>query len=148
MQCSFSQTLSARESDGSLRAAPATSNETGGIQELHSGACGSGTTAVVPAVVLHREIQALGYEGGLTHLKMFLAPHKRIESEPVVRFETAPGEQMQADFTHVRRGRDRLVPFVATLGYSRASFVRFTRDETAQTLCECVREALVAHSVR
>lgn len=97
----------------------------------------------IPAVVLHREIQALGYAGGLTQLKMFLAPHKRIEAEPVVRFETAPGEQMQADFTHVRRGRDRLVAFVATLGYSRASFVRFTRDETAQTLCECVSEALV-----
>lgn len=97
----------------------------------------------IPAVVLYREIQALGYEGGLTQLKVFLAPHKRLEPEPVVRFETAPGEQMQADFTHVRRGRDRLVAFVATLGYSRASFVRFTPDETAQTLCECVREALV-----
>ena len=30
---------------------------------------------------------------------------KRIEPEPVVRFETPPGKQMQADFTHVRRGR-------------------------------------------
>jgi len=61
----------------------------------------------------------------------------------VVRFETPPGEQMQADFTVVRRGRDPLLAFVATLGYSRASFVRFTTDETAETLCACVREALV-----
>ena len=66
---------------------------------------------------------------------MFITPFKRVEDEPVVRFETAPGEQMQADFTVVRRGRDPLLAFVATLGYSRASFVRFTTDETAETLC-------------
>jgi transposase len=60
-----------------------------------------------------------------------------------VRFETAPGEQMQADFTVVRRGRDALLAFVATLGYSRATWVRFTAAEDAATLCACVREALV-----
>jgi len=47
----------------------------------------------------------------------------------VVRFETPPGQQMQADFTLVRRGRDRLLAFVATLGYSRSTFVRFMRRE-------------------
>jgi transposase len=33
------------------------------------------------------------------------------------------------DFTTIRRGRDRLLAFVATLGFSRASFVRFTPSE-------------------
>jgi hypothetical protein len=51
---------------------------------------------------------------------------KATPADPVVRFETAPGEQMQADFTVVRRGREPLLAFVATLGYSRASWVRFT----------------------
>jgi len=97
----------------------------------------------IPAVVLLREIRDLGYAGGITQLKMFLNPLKQVEQEPVVRFETQPGEQMQADFTVVRRGRDALLAFVATLGYSRASFVRFTTDETAETLYACVREALV-----
>ena len=97
----------------------------------------------IPAVVLLREIRDLGYAGGLTQLKLFINPFKPIEEEPVVRFETPPGVQMQADFTVVRRGRDALLAFVATLGYSRASFVRFTTDETAETLCACVREALV-----
>ncbi len=60
----------------------------------------------------------------------------------MVRFETAPGEQMQADFTVIRRGRDPLLAFVATLGYSRASWVRFTAGEDAMTLCGCVCEAL------
>lgn len=97
----------------------------------------------IPAVVLLREIRELGYAGGLTQLKMFINPLKPVDDEPVVRFETPPGEQMQADFTVVRRGRDALLAFVATLGYSRASFVRFTTDETAETLCACVREALI-----
>jgi len=97
----------------------------------------------IPAVVLLREIRELGYEGGLTQLKMFINPLRQVVEEPVVRFETAPGEQMQADFTVIRRGRDPLLAFVATLGYSRASFVRFTRAEDADTLCACVREALI-----
>jgi len=96
----------------------------------------------IPAAVLHRELRERGYTGGVTQLKMLIAPYKRIEEEPVIRFETPPGQQMQADFTHVRHGRQPLLAFVATLGYSRASYVRFTSDETAATLCMCVREAL------
>jgi len=72
----------------------------------------------IPATVLLREIRVRGYEGGISQLKAYLAPFKRSAPEPVVRFETAPGKQMQADFTTVRRGRDRLLAFVATLGYS------------------------------
>ncbi len=96
----------------------------------------------IPATVLLREIRDQGYPGGISQLKAYLAPIKRVEPEPVVRFETEPGEQMQADFTHVRRGRDPLLAFVATLGYSRSSFVRFTVAEDAITLCTCLREAL------
>jgi transposase len=96
----------------------------------------------IPAVVLLREIRALGYGGGITQLKAFINPYKRCKDDPVVRFETAPGEQMQADFTVIRRGREPLLAFVATLGYSRATWVRFTAAEDAQTLCACVREAL------
>jgi transposase len=97
----------------------------------------------IPAAVLHRELRERGYGGGLTQLKAWLVPYKHRKQEPVVRFETAPGQQLQADFTHVRRGRHALLAFVATLGYSRASYVRFTTDETAATLCGCLREALV-----
>ena len=96
----------------------------------------------IPAVVLWREIRELGYQGGVTQLKAFIKPLKPRKDDPVVRFETAPGEQMQADFTVIRRGRDPLLAFVATLGYSRATWVRFTTSEDAQTLCACVREAL------
>ena len=45
----------------------------------------------IPATVLLRELQALGYE-------------------------TEPGRQMQADFATIRCERDRLAVFIATLG--------------------------------
>jgi len=95
----------------------------------------------IPATVLLREIAERGYAGGISQLKAMLAPMKRAEPEPLVRFETPPGVQMQADFTVVRRGRDPLLALVATLGYSRASFVKFTTAEDATTLCTTLREA-------
>lgn len=97
----------------------------------------------IPAAVLLREIQELGYPGGVTQLKEFLRDSKHQEPEPVVRFETPPGKQMQADFTHIRRGRDPLLAFVATLGYSRSSWVRFTTDERADTWFGCLRQAFI-----
>ena len=95
----------------------------------------------IPATVLLREIAERGYSGGVSQLKSFLAPLKQGTPDPVVRFETPPGRQMQADFTVVRRGRDPLLALVATLGYSRASFVKFTVAEDADTLCVALREA-------
>jgi transposase len=96
----------------------------------------------IPATVLLREIGERGYRGGISQLKAYLAPLKQAPVEdPLVRFETAPGEQMQVDFTHVRRGRSPLLAFVATLGYSRASWVHFTVREDAVTFARCVAES-------
>jgi hypothetical protein len=107
-----------------------------------------GTNGVAPLV--HDGVMFLNASGkvmalGLSQLKAYLAPLKVGvgEPEPLVRFETQPGEQMQADFTYVRRGRYPLLAFVATLGYSRASYVRFTVGEDTQTLCACLRESLI-----
>lgn len=97
----------------------------------------------IPATVLLREIQERGYTGGISQLKAWLSPLKKSEAEPLVRFETPPGQQMQADFTYVRRGRDPLLALVATLGYSRASYVKFVAcsGEDVATLCAGLREA-------
>ncbi len=115
----------------------------GTYQDYLLGRIEAARPAWIPAVVLLREIRERGYTGGISQLREYLAPMKRGEPEPVVRFETEPGEQMQADFTYVRRGRRPLLAFVATLGYSRASYVQFTVGEDAQTLCTCLREALI-----
>lgn len=95
----------------------------------------------IPATVLLREIQERGYEGGISQLKVFLAPFKKREAEPVVRFETDAGQQMQADFTTIRRGREPLKAFVATLGYSRATFVLFSVREDSPAWLEGLRGA-------
>lgn len=95
----------------------------------------------IPATVLLRELAERGYAGGISQLKAFLAPLKKPEPEPLVRFETEPGVQMQADFTVVRRGREPLLALVATLGYSRATFVEFTIAEDTTTLCRALRAA-------
>ena len=47
-----------------------------------------------------------------------------------------PGQQAQIDWTTIRRGRDPLSAFVATLGFSRWSFVWFATDERFGTLIE------------
>jgi transposase len=92
-------------------------------------------TVRLPAPVLLREIREQGYEGSLTQLKAYLAvvrPAKK--EERLVRFETEPGQQMQVDFVVFKRCGERLSAFVATLGYSRMSFVRFVQDETWATV--------------
>lgn len=95
----------------------------------------------IPATVLLREIQAQGYAGGVSRLKSWLAPFKRPVHDPVVRFETLPGQQLQVDFTTIRRGRDPLKAFVATLGYSRATFVCFGAREDSDAWLNGLREA-------
>ena len=89
----------------------------------------------IPATVLLREIQARGYTGGVSRLKMFMSGLVALPAvEPVVRFETEPGQQMQADWAHVGRGPDKLKVFIATLGWSRAAYVEFCDDERVETL--------------
>ncbi len=83
----------------------------------------------IPAPVLLREIHPLGYSGGLSTIKNFIREFKTGPADPVVRFETDPGVQLQVDFTTIKRGRKSLKAFVATLGYSRASYVVFSESE-------------------
>lgn len=89
----------------------------------------------LPATVYPREVQALGYEGGISVLKdWLLTQYPQICAPQIIRFETPPGEQAQVDWTSIRRGKNRLSAFVGTLGFSRLSFVWFTEDEQFPTL--------------
>src|SRR5271154_6176716 len=107
----------------------------------------------IPATVLLRELRALGYSGGYSILKDHLATLRPLaKPEPLIRFETDPGRQMQVDFATIRRGRDRLSVFIATLGWSRASYVEFVTDERLETLLGCHERAFyffggVSHEV-
>ena len=98
----------------------------------------------IPATVLQREISAQGYQGGMSQLRGFLREIRpTLPVDPVVRFETAPGEQMQIDWVEFRKGAHPLYAFCATLGYSRASYVEFVSDMKVATLIECHQNAFV-----
>ena len=96
----------------------------------------------IPAVVLLAEIRDRGYTGGYSILKTYLAPLKAKPIDPVVRFATEPGVQMPVDFTTIKRGRHPLKAFVATLGYSRACYVRFTSSERQEDWLDGIAAAL------
>jgi transposase len=95
------------------------------------------------ATVLMREICELGYDGGISQLREFVAkirPHQ--DPEPTVRFETDPGDQLQIDFVVFRTGRDPLRAFTASLGYSRMSYAEFVDNERAETWISCLENAI------
>lgn len=96
----------------------------------------------LPATVLLREIQEQGYQGGLSRLRAFMRSLRVVKApEPLVRFETPAGQQLQCDWVVFRRGKSSLSAFVATLGYSRASYVEFVTDERLDTLLQCHQNA-------
>ena len=112
----------------------------------------------IPASVLLRELRERGYTGGYTMLKALVASLKPKEAgAPIVRFETAPREQMQVDwavggtprevlYDNMRtavlqrhgygRGRDRFHPgfldFARHCGFSRACARRIGRRRKAR----------------
>jgi transposase len=99
----------------------------------------------IPGNVLLTELRERSYGGGYTMLKLFLAVLRPKEiAEPVIRFETEPGEQMQVDWAVTRRGENRLSVFVATLGWSRAAYIEFVTDERVETLIKAHENAFLA----
>jgi len=87
-------------------------------------------------VVLLRELQQKGYQGGYTTLRYFLQPQRKEASNVAVRrFETPPGHQAQVDWgdlgdiTQPEGERHKLNGFVMTLGYSRALFCDIATDQ-------------------
>ena len=95
------------------------------------------------ATVLLAELRERGYPGGYTAVKRFVASLRETRpADPVVRFETEPGRQMQTDWAVIRRGGDTLSGLKATLGWSRATYVEFACDEKLETLIPLPRAGL------
>lgn len=75
-------------------------------------------------VVILREIQAQGYDGGHTILRDYIQPKRaQRQSKATVRFETPPGRQLQNDWgeitTEIAGVATKVCFMVNTLGYSR-----------------------------
>jgi transposase len=76
------------------------------------------------AVVIYREVQAAGYEGGYTMLRQYIAPKRALRAgRQTVRFETEAGRQLQSDWGEISTeiaGQESKVYFIVNeLAYSR-----------------------------
>ena len=89
------------------------------------------------AVVILREIQSRGYAGGYTIVRDYMKPKRSLrEKKATVRFETAPGIQMQNDWgeiiTTVAGQITKVFFSVNTLGYSRKFHFWCTESNDAE----------------
>jgi len=93
----------------------------------------------LPLSAVYKEIKKLGYTGTLRRMQVIVSRHQlreRLqEDEKLIRFETKKAQQMQVDWVEFRK--DGLSAFVATMGYSRASYVEYVTDEKIETLISC-----------
>jgi transposase len=89
------------------------------------------------AVVILREIQEDGYDGGITILRDYIQPKRVMRpSRATVRFETEPGQQMQSDWgeiiTEIGGQQVKVYFIVNQLGYSRRFHFWCTDSQDAE----------------
>lgn len=97
----------------------------------------------ITSVRLLRELEELGFEGGVSRLKEFVATIRVKPPEAFFRIETLPGEEAQVDWANcgtVRVGNAtrKLSAFVMVMSYSRMLYAEFT-------LSQCLEDFLQAH---
>ncbi len=97
----------------------------------------------IPSTVLLRELQAQGFKGSYSLLSHYICSLALSQKEPetIIRFETKPGHQMQVDWATMRTGKKPIYAFVATLGYSRATYIEFVTQQTISVLQSCHENA-------
>jgi len=94
------------------------------------------------ATRVFQEIRAAGYTGSYTQVKEYVREVRpRPPQEPVIRFETPPGQQAQVDFAHFRLPWGRRYALLVVLSYSRHLWVRFYRRQDMRTLFAGLEDA-------
>ncbi|MFA6318982.1 MAG: IS21 family transposase [Elusimicrobiota bacterium] len=91
----------------------------------------------ITCVRLLRELHGLGFEGGISRLKEYVATIRVKAPEAFFRLETLPGEEAQVDWANcgmVRVGNATraLSAFVMVLSYSRMMYAEFTLSQSLE----------------
>jgi transposase len=79
---------------------------------------------------VYEELKDMGYPGGISILRERLRKLRAPEREPVIRFETEPGQQGQMDWSpytipFTRTGKSQVQCFSYILGFSRRQYIDF-----------------------
>ena len=93
----------------------------------------------ISGVRIYEEIRGAGYTGGRSILKERLRKLRKPRKEPVIRFETDPGQQGQMDWSpytipFTRTGKKTVQCFSYILGYSRRQYIDFVPRHDFYTL--------------
>lgn len=80
---------------------------------------------------IYEELKEMGYAGGVSILRERLKKLRPPKREPVIRFETDPGQQGQCDWSpyripFIRSGKGQVQCFSYILGFSRRQYIDFT----------------------
>ncbi len=93
----------------------------------------------ITGVRLYEKLRDVGYDGGITILRDLLKKRGIVKAEPVIRFETEPGQQGQMDWSpytirFTRSGKATVQCFSYILGFSRRQYIDFTPRRDFHTL--------------
>lgn len=101
------------------------------------------------AEVIYRDIRKAGYAGKLSILRAYIRPKRRLRAPAgTVRYETAPGQQLQHDWAErvvtIAGVRQKVYLAVQVLGYSRALHVVAMPRADAEHTYEAIIQAFEA----
>ncbi|KZL27779.1 hypothetical protein [Pseudovibrio sp. WM33] len=87
---------------------------------------------------LHRELKALGFEGGYSTVTEYLRELRPAPARPFEqRFETAPGQQAQVEFTCEPGVTRKVFLFSIVLGNSRFVWGRYCSNQKLEMVLRC-----------
>jgi transposase len=100
----------------------------------------------ISAEVIKQRIEPMGYAGGITIIRDYLQKIRPTNKQAFIRFESAPGKQMQVDWGHFGTlvygdTRRKLYALAVVEGYSRMLYVEFTHSQNQSALHQCMLNA-------